>query len=75
MDKTQRHAYPHDNGLGPCNGLTKREYLAGKIFSAMASGPFWTEQFDVNRDSMIKAAASVAVDSADFLLAALEEKK
>ena len=29
IDKTQRHAYPHDNGLGPCNGLTKREWYAG----------------------------------------------
>ena len=35
MDKTQRHAYPHDNGLGPCNGLTKREWYAGLAMMAL----------------------------------------
>jgi hypothetical protein len=29
MDTTQLHAYPHDTGLAPCKGLTKREWYAG----------------------------------------------
>lgn len=28
-DTTQLHAYPHDTGLAPCKGLTKREWYAG----------------------------------------------
>ena len=28
-DTTHLHAYPHDTGLAPCKGLTKREWYAG----------------------------------------------
>ena len=28
-DTTQLHAYPHESGLAPCKGLTKREWYAG----------------------------------------------
>ena len=28
-------SYPHDNGLGPCNGLTKREWYAGLAMMAL----------------------------------------
>jgi|Laugrespbdmm15sd_2_1035082.scaffolds.fasta_scaffold636354_1 hypothetical protein len=35
MDTTQLHAYPHDTGLAPCKGLTKREWYAGLAMMAL----------------------------------------
>lgn len=34
-DTTQLHAYPHDTGLAPCKGLTKREWYAGLAMMAL----------------------------------------
>lgn len=34
---TDKHAYPHDFGMEPCKGLTKREYFAALILASMWS--------------------------------------
>lgn len=59
------HAYPHDFGMEPCKGLTKREYMAAMIMSGMQANPFW-DAFNW------KEVAESAVKAADALLEELE---
>lgn len=54
------HAFPHDFGIAPNKGLTKREYVAAMIMASMAGSEVWKkETWAEMAEHAVKAASAL----------------
>lgn len=58
---TSKHAYPHDFGMEPCKGLTKKEWFMGMALMGLYANP----KIMVEEHQMI---AGIAVEAAEALM-------
>ena len=62
---TNEHAYPHDFGMEPCKGLTKKEWFMGMALMGLYANP----NIMVEEHEMI---AGIAVNAAEALMEELK---
>ena len=65
---TNEHAYPHDFGMEPCKGLTKREYFAALILANMWSNLERATALEMVGEDPAERWSRAAVRAADALM-------